>query len=190
VCSSDLTDDVIGSFVPVWDQWQWVGKGTKRPGRKGRARKLYYKAIQRGEEILKLGDSAVFVSTGQSTLQYIGRVECLYETWDGNMMVNVKWFYHPEETKGGKKLAELKGALYQSPHEDENEVQTISHKCRVLSYTDYQAELRTRQTIAMTTKNTNKKQRQAPRDDVFYLAGTYEPIIGMITFEPDVKLLH
>ena len=26
-------------------------------------------------------------------------------------------------------------------------------------------------------------------DDVYYLAGTYDPTIGMITFQPDVKLL-
>jgi len=50
----------------------------------------------------------VFVSTGLSNLQYIGRIECLWETWNGNMVVKVKWFYHPEETKGGKKLVEIK----------------------------------------------------------------------------------
>ena len=66
----------------------------------------------------------------------------------------------------------FQGALYQSPHVDENDVQTISHKCYVLSYTEYRA------------------RRAHLNDDnsgIYYLAGTYEPTIGMITFEADVK---
>ena len=46
---------VTTAFLSVWDQWQWLGKSTKRPGRKGRARKEYYKAIQRGNEIIRVG---------------------------------------------------------------------------------------------------------------------------------------
>lgn len=69
----------------------------------------------------------------------------------------------------------LQGALYQSPHVDENDVQTISHKCEVMKYTDYAAR--------------PKAILDLDNEDVYYLAGTYEPTIGMITFESDVKLI-
>ena len=50
----------------------------------------------------------MFLSTGRPHLPYVGRLESLWEAWGGNMVVKVKWFYHPEETKGGKKLVEVK----------------------------------------------------------------------------------
>lgn len=65
------------------------------------------------------------------------------------------------------------GALFQSPHIDENDVQTISHKCEVLSYTEYG---KTQRPDSHVTKET----------DVYYLAGTYEPTIGLLKFEKDV----
>ena len=52
----------------------------------------------------QVGDSAVFVSTGRDHCPYIGRIESLWESWGGQMMVKVKWFYHPQETKGCKQL--------------------------------------------------------------------------------------
>ncbi|XP_013405426.1 BAH and coiled-coil domain-containing protein 1-like [Lingula anatina] len=94
----------------------------------------------------------------------------MWEAWGGNMVVRVKWFYHPEETKGGRKLLEMKGALYQSPHVDENDVQTISHKCEVISYQEYK----------------NRRIRGLLDEDVYYLAGSYDPTVGTIAHEPGV----
>lgn len=54
----------------------------------------------------QVGDCAVFLSTGRPNLPFIGRIESMWEAWGGQMTVKVKWFYHPEETKGGKKLAD------------------------------------------------------------------------------------
>lgn len=67
----------------------------------------------------------------------------------------------------------FQGALFQSPHIDENDVQTISHKCEMLSYTEY--------------KKTQRPDSHVTREtDVYYLAGTYEPTIGLLKFEKDV----
>lgn len=57
---------------------------------------------------LQVGDSAVFLSTGRDNCPYVGRIESLWASWGGQMTVRVKWFYHPEETKGGKQLAHPK----------------------------------------------------------------------------------
>jgi hypothetical protein len=75
---------------------------------KGKARKLFYKAIVRGKETLCIGDCAVFLSAGRPNLPYIGRIESMWESWGSNMVVKVKWFYHPEETKLGKRQSDGK----------------------------------------------------------------------------------
>lgn len=57
----------------------------------------------RGKEMVRVGDCAVFLSPGRPQLPYVGRVESLWESWSSSMVVRVKWFYHPEETRLGKR---------------------------------------------------------------------------------------
>ncbi len=59
-------------------------------------------------------------------------------------------------------------ALYQSPHVDENDVQTISHKCEVLSVADFK----------LYQSGKKPKFIQCDDSDVYYLAGTYDPTTG------------
>lgn len=66
----------------------------------------------------------------------------------------------------------LQGALFQSPHFDENDVQTISHKCEVLSWSEYQQK-----TLPANGEDNN---------DTYFLAGTYDPIMGTLILEPGV----
>uniref|UniRef100_A0AAV2L9P0 BAH domain-containing protein n=1 Tax=Knipowitschia caucasica TaxID=637954 RepID=A0AAV2L9P0_KNICA len=145
--------------------WRWSGNPTQRRGLKGKARKLFYKAIVRGKEMVRVGDCAVFLSAGRPQLPYVGRVESLWESWSSSMVVRVKWFYHPEETRLGKRHRDGKNALYQSSHEDENDVQTISHRCQVVSRAEYDHLL---------------QDHKPGTNDLFYLAGTYEPTTGQL----------
>ena len=41
--------------------------------------------------------------TKSNNLPYVGRIETLWEGCSANMVVRVKWFYHPEETKPGRR---------------------------------------------------------------------------------------
>ncbi|KAF6728422.1 BAH and coiled-coil domain-containing protein 1, partial [Oryzias melastigma] len=147
--------------------WRWSGNPTQRRGLKGKARKLFYKAIVRGKEMVRVGDCAVFLSPGRPQLPYVGRVESLWESWSSTMVVRVKWFYHPEETRLGKRHRDGKNALYQSSHEDENDVQTISHRCQVVSKSEYDLLMR-------------ERKPGGAANDLFYLAGTYEPTTGQL----------
>ena len=70
------------------------------------------------------------------------------------------------------KINLFQGALFRSDHEDENDVLTISHKCDVLSYSEY------RRRVDVISHEDNA--------DIYYLAGSYEPAIGHIKFEPGV----
>lgn len=45
---------------------------------------------------------------GKSSLPYVGRIENLWEGRGNNMIVKVKWYYHPEEAKCAKLLADSK----------------------------------------------------------------------------------
>ncbi|XP_006886383.1 PREDICTED: BAH and coiled-coil domain-containing protein 1 [Elephantulus edwardii] len=165
----------ISAFLPARQLWKWSGNPTQRRGMKGKARKLFYKAIVRGKETLCVGDCAVFLSAGRPNLPYIGRIESMWESWGSNMVVKVKWFYHPEETKLGKRQSDGKNALYQSCHEDENDVQTISHKCQVVGRDQYEQMTRGR--------------RYQDRQDLYYLAGTYDPTTGRLVTADGVPIL-
>lgn len=167
----------IAAFLPARQLWAWCGKGYRRST--GRVKKQFYKSIQRGKETISVGDSAVFLSTGRPDRPYIGHIESMWETSTNNMVVRVKWFYHPEETEGCPNL-KYPGALFQSPHEDENDVQTISHKCEVLVLKEYTAKF-----------GADPKQYSAIYDnnDTYYLAGYYDPTVMTIKMQPDIEVL-
>ncbi|KAG7491211.1 hypothetical protein MATL_G00000670 [Megalops atlanticus] len=166
----------MAPFLPVRQLWRWSGNPTQRRGMKGKARKLFYKAIVRGRDTVHVGDCAVFLSSGRPHLPYVGRIESFWESWASNMVVKVKWFYHPEETKLGKRHRDGKHALYQSCHEDENDVQTISHRCQVVSRAEYERLSRGRRPVGGC-------------QDLFYLAGTYDPTTGQLVTAEGVSIL-
>ncbi|MED6248816.1 hypothetical protein ATANTOWER_005593, partial [Ataeniobius toweri] len=166
----------VSAFLTGRQMWRWSGNPTQRRGLKGKARKLFYKAIVRGRDIVRVGDCAVFLSAGRPNLPYVGQIENFWESWTSRMVVKVKWFYHPEETKLGKRHRDGKYALYQSCHEDENDVQTISHKCRVVSREEYEC----------LTRN-QKPNTTYP--DLYYLAGTYDPTTGQLVTVEGVSIM-
>ena len=95
-CSEDSEDTKFGiaSFLPKDQVWKWSDKGQKRA--KGR---VYHKAIERKDDKIAIGDSAVFLSTNCPDQPYIGRVESLWETASGSKNVAVRWFYHLAEVE-------------------------------------------------------------------------------------------
>ena len=68
-------------------------------------------------------------------------------------------------------------ALYQSCHEDENDVQTISHKCQVVGREQYEQMTRSR------------KCQDQDRRDLYYLAGTYDPTTGRLVAADGAPIL-
>ncbi|XP_060802959.1 BAH and coiled-coil domain-containing protein 1 isoform X2 [Amyelois transitella] len=165
----------MAAFLPGTALWRWRGPAYRRTT-KPRFRKLFYRAIQRGEEVLHVGDAAVFLSTGRPDRPYIGCIESLFET-RGAMTVRVKWFYHPEETTGLTAPLHYPGGLFDSPHTDENDVQTVSHKCEVLPLSQYKERMGDDQIKYNTVYDNN---------DVYYLAGHYDHIQQVLRMEPDI----
>ena len=68
--------------------------------------------------------------------------------------------------------------MFESPsHYDENDVQTISHKCEVLNYAEYQQRKKDLPVLLL--------------DDppiIYYYGGTYDPLSGKIGLATDVPL--
>lgn len=71
----------------------------------------------------------------------------------------------------------MQGALFESPHEDENDVQTISHKCEVLPLGAYTKKY-----------GPDPKQYSSVYDnkDTFYLAGYYDPTQLQLKMEKEI----
>ncbi|XP_056609920.1 BAH and coiled-coil domain-containing protein 1 isoform X2 [Triplophysa dalaica] len=173
---AEQTKSRLSPVLPSRPLWRWSGNPTQRRGLKGKARKLFYKAIVRGKDVVRVGDCAVFLSAGKTHLPLIGHIESLWESWQSNMVVKVKWFYHPEETKLAKRHREGKHALYQSCHEDENDVQTISHKCQVVTREEYE-------------HLTQNRKADGNYHDLYYLAGTYDPSSGQLLTADRMSIL-
>ncbi|XP_026729134.1 uncharacterized protein LOC113494837 isoform X1 [Trichoplusia ni] len=169
----------MAAFLPGGALWRWHGAAYRRTARP-RLKKLFYRAIQRGEETLQVGEAAVFLSTGRADRPYIGRIVALWEA-RGAMAVRVKWFYHPEETVGCAGQLQYPGGLFESPHTDENDVQTISHKCEVLPLAQYKERMGDDPVKYSTVYDNN---------DVYYLAGHYDPTQQSLRMEPDIPFAN
>lgn len=92
--------------------------------------------------------------------------------------MKVKWYYHPEETDGCPALL-YPGALFESPHEDENDVQTISHKCEVLPLNEY---------MKKHGPDPEKYISVYDNNDTFYLSGYYDPTVRKLKMENGIPL--
>lgn len=103
----------------------------------------------------------------------------MWETSSNNMVVRVKWFYHPEETEGCPNL-KFPGALFESPHEDENDVQTISHKCEVLPIVSYTKKFGDQPKMYSAIYDNN---------DTYYLAGHYDPTVINLKMQNDIPVM-
>ena len=71
----------------------------------------------------------------------------------------------------------LQGGLFQSPHTDENDVQTISHKCSVLPMKEYSR---------MMMNDPAKRRKLQSSGDSYYLAGSYDPTSCAVSFQTGV----
>jgi predicted 2-oxoglutarate/Fe(II)-dependent dioxygenase YbiX len=78
-------------------------------------------------------------------------------------------------------LLSIKGALFESPHEDENDVQTISHKCEVLQLDAYVKKF-----------GNDPKQYESIYDnnDTYYLAGSYDPTLYHMKMQQEIPVLQ
>lgn len=73
----------------------------------------------------------------------------------------------------------FQGGLFESPHADENDVQTISHRCEVLPLAQYKERM---------GDDPDKYSTVYDNNDVYYLAGFYDPTLQTLRMKPDVPV--
>lgn len=74
---------------------------------------------------------------GDNILPYVARVDKIEADASDNVMVHIRWYYRPEETRGGRR--EFHGAkeIFLSDHFDVQSANTIEEKCIVHSFKKY-----------------------------------------------------
>jgi len=68
----------------------------------------------------------------------------------------------------------FQGALFESPHIDENDVQTIAKKCEVLPYEEYKEKYGAISGTNKTGKGSSGHKKSHMKG-IYYLAGYYDP---------------
>ena len=74
----------------------------------------------------------------------------------------------------------FQGALFESNHYDENDVQTISHRCDVLSFNKF------KESGSQTSGNPPDSEEDS--NDKYYLAGSHNAVEKTVQFSPGVLL--
>ena len=77
-------------------------------------------------------------------------------------------------------MFKLQGGLFQSDHSDENDVQTISHKCNVLPLDQYMNKY---------GPDPSKYETVYDNNDTFYLAGNYKPTSFKLKLENHIPIV-
>jgi len=120
-------------------RWSWADEGILTSPR---SKVVHHRKISDGVESLAVGDHAVFLSKFWSRLPYLGKIVDLWQTSGGRMKVKINWLYHKDEVDGlavgGGRVEDVvvARAVFESSHFDDNNVQSISHKCRVIKSSD------------------------------------------------------
>lgn len=156
----------------------WMFDGPpRRIRRHGRTYRDNYSAIRRGNEVLRIGDSAELMPRDESILPFIAKIDELWATGRGEMRVRVRWYYRLVETEGEPfELKDGENALFETDHEDDNDVQSIYRATKILSWTDY-----SKNSLGHVNKNTDNTPK------IFYLAGYYDPVRRIKHLRSDVK---
>lgn len=67
--------------------------------------------------------------------------------------------------------------MFRSPHNDVNDVQSIMNRCRVVPFEEFKT---------IVDKEPERLSAIYDNNDLFYLAGDYEPVMKMINFSDGV----
>lgn len=88
-------------------------------------------------KVIKVGDSVLMRAQHRNQPPYVARVEKIESGPRKNMKVRVRWYYRPEDSKGGRRQFHGAKELFLSDHYDTQSVDTIEDTCVVHSFNNY-----------------------------------------------------
>ncbi|XP_050214663.1 chromatin remodeling protein EBS [Mercurialis annua] len=93
--------------------------------------------IQGTNKVVQVGDCVLIRPSGTGKPPYVAKIEGIKDDIRNNVKVGVRWYYRPEEAKGGRRQFHGTKELFLSDHYDEQSGQTIEGKCIVHSFKNY-----------------------------------------------------
>ncbi|PWZ58803.1 Chromatin remodeling protein EBS [Zea mays] len=85
----------------------------------------------------EVGDCVLMRASDSDKQPYVARVEKMEADGRGSVRVQVRWYYRPEESKGGRRQFHGAKELFLSDHFDLQSAHTIEGKCVVHSFKNY-----------------------------------------------------
>jgi hypothetical protein len=85
----------------------------------------------------EVGDCVLMRPSDSDNQPYVARVEKMEADGRGSVRVRVRWYYRPEESKGGRRQFHGAKELFLSDHFDLQSAHTIEGKCVVHSFKNY-----------------------------------------------------
>jgi hypothetical protein len=84
-----------------------------------------------------VGDCVLMRASDSETHPYVARMEKIEADGHGSVRVRARWYYRPEESKGGRRQFHGAKELFLSDHIDLQSANTIEGKCVVHSFKNY-----------------------------------------------------
>ncbi|XP_022852485.1 chromatin remodeling protein EBS-like [Olea europaea var. sylvestris] len=104
-----------------------------KPGKKD----LDSYGIKGTNKIVRPGDCVLMRPSDLDKPPYVARVEKIEADHRNNIKVQVRWYYRPEESVGGRRQFHGAKELFLSDHHDMQSAHTIEGKCIVHSFKNY-----------------------------------------------------
>ncbi|EFJ16306.1 hypothetical protein SELMODRAFT_445241 [Selaginella moellendorffii] len=102
------------------------------------ARKVVESYTIRGtHKVVKAGDTVFMRAPDPEKPSYVAKIERIEADARNNIKVNVRWYYRPEESMGGRRQFHGAKELFLSDHFDIQSADTIEGKCTVHSFKSY-----------------------------------------------------
>ncbi|KAJ4963423.1 hypothetical protein NE237_023362 [Protea cynaroides] len=96
-----------------------------------------YYGIKGTNKIIRAGDCVLMRPSESSKPPYVAKVEKIESDSRGHVRVQVRWYYRPEESIGGRRQFHGAKEVFLSDHYDMQSADTIEGKCNVHSFKSY-----------------------------------------------------
>ncbi|XP_052200948.1 chromatin remodeling protein EBS-like [Diospyros lotus] len=100
-------------------------------------RELDSYTIRDTNKVVKAGDCVLLRPSDSDMAPYVARVEKIEADHRNNVTVRVRWYYRPEESKGGRRQFHGAKELFLSDHYDIQSANTIEGMCTVHTFKNY-----------------------------------------------------
>lgn len=98
-----------------------------------------YKTFILAGERFTIGDNMLIKGTGKGTADYVAKLEKISTNQAGEVYLDTRWYYRPEETAMGRQPWHGAEEVIESDHKDSYHVRCVNSKCNIISLPEYEA---------------------------------------------------